>query len=175
MTDFAPQFVFACLALAVFAAGQVTAAVGDVRSFIISNRLNIAIAAAFLLLALPMGMGISGFASHVGVGVAAFVICMAGFLAGAFGGGDAKLAAASALWLGPAAILPYLVYTALCGGVLAVVLLAGRGIARRFGLPRGPRWMRRILRRKAGVPYGVALGAGALLAAPAAIWFPAAQ
>jgi prepilin peptidase CpaA len=172
MSDWSFQFVAACVALSVFAGLLVTAAVGDVRRFIISNRLNLAIGAAFLALALPMGLGLGAFAAHLGVGVAAFLVCMTAFAFGVFGGGDAKLASAVALWLGPAGIAPFLVYTALSGGVLAIVLIMGRQIARRFGLPRGPRWIRRILRRRAGVPYGVALCAGALMAVPAAVWFP---
>jgi prepilin peptidase CpaA len=173
MTESVFQFVVACAALSVFAGLLITAAIGDVRAFIISNRLNLALGAAFLALALPMGLGLDMFAAHLGVGVAAFLVCMTGFAFGVFGGGDAKLASATALWLGPAGIAPFLVYTALAGGALALILIAGRGVARRHGLPKGPKWMRRILRRRAGVPYGVALCAGALMAVPAAVWFPA--
>ena len=48
------------------------------------------------------------------------------FSLGLVGGGDAKLFAASCLWLGPQAISPYALYAALIGGALALLLLFWR-------------------------------------------------
>ena len=47
-------------------------------------------------------------------------------------------------------------------------------MARKYGLPKSPKWARRLLRKRSAVPYGVALGIGALIAAPQAAWFPRA-
>ena len=45
---------------------------------------------------------------------------------GWIGGGDAKLAAATALWFGFDFLLDYLVYASLFGGVLTLVLIQFR-------------------------------------------------
>lgn len=158
--------------LIAFSAAMIWAAIGDVRTFLITNKLNMLIAAGFLAFALPMGLGLNEFAAHIGIGLLTTVIALGMFLIGVYGGGDAKLTGAAALWLGPAAMMPFILYTAIAGGVLVICLILGRHIAKRFGLPRQPRWARRLLRKSAAVPYGVALGIGAILATPYTLWFP---
>ena len=54
------------------------------------------------------------------------------FSQGWIGGGDAKLAAATALWFGFAHLLDYLIYASLFGGVLTLVLIQFR----KLPLPR---------------------------------------
>ena len=78
------------------------------------------------------------------------------------GGGDAKLAAATTLWLGFGLTLPYLVYAALLGGALTLAILALRR------MPINPlvtrfRWLERLHDRKSGVPYGIALAIAGML------------
>ena len=73
--------------------------------------------------------------------------------------------AACLLWLGAAAALPFILWTAAAGGALAVGLL----FARR--LPSGlagaaPGWVARLLQPGGDVPYGVAIAVGALAAFP---------
>lgn len=160
------------LGLATFSGAMVWAGIGDVRTFLITNKLNMLIAAGFLVFALPMGMGLSDFAAHIGVGLLTTIIALGMFLIGVYGGGDAKLTGAAALWLGPAAMMPFILYTAIAGGVLVLVLMISRHLARRFGLPKRPKWARRLLRKSSAVPYGVALGIGAILATPYSVWFP---
>ena len=70
------------------------------------------------------------------------------------GGGDVKLLAAAALWTGSAALLPFLMATALAGGLLAALFLA---FARREGKP-------------VALPYGVAIAAGGILITGGALW-----
>ena len=48
------------------------------------------------------------------------------FTRGWIGGGDAKLAAATVLWLGFAHLVDYLVYASLLGGALTVALIQFR-------------------------------------------------
>lgn len=165
------QFIFSICAAFVFAGFLIFAAMSDVRSFTITNRLNIIFAACFLVFFLPIGLGFTGLALHIGVAITAFAIGFVLFMTGAFGGGDAKLIAATALWLGPNAMLAYAINTALAGGVLAIVLLIARFAAKKFGLPRKPRWARQLLRKRAQVPYGVALCVGGLLALTRASWY----
>ena len=172
--DVSPTLLMSLFGLVVFVALMIWAAVGDVRTFTITNKLNLLIAASFIILAVPMGLGWSAILDHVKIGLIASVIAMAMFYIGIYGGGDFKMTGAVALWLGSAPIVPFVFYTALAGGALGVTLIVGRALARRYGLPKSPKWARRMLRKRSAVPYGVALGIGALLAAPDAIWFPRA-
>jgi prepilin peptidase CpaA len=170
--DMPLPFMFSLLGLASFAALVIWAGIGDVRTFMITNRLNLAIAATFLVLCIPMGMDWGAIFNHLKVGVIASLIAMVMFLIGIYGGGDFKMTGAVALWLGPAPIIPFIFYTAIAGGILAIVLIVSRRLAARFGLPASPRWARRMLRRRSAAPYGVALAVGALMAVPRAVWFP---
>jgi prepilin peptidase CpaA len=169
---FAPDSLAAGAGLIAFSGAMIWAAIGDVRTFLITNKLNMLIAAGFLVFALPMGLGLNDVAAHIGIGFLTTLIALAMFLVGVYGGGDAKLTGAAALWLGPAAMMPFILYTAIAGGALVICLILGRRLARQFGLPKGPRWARRLLRKSAAVPYGVALGIGAILATPYTLWFP---
>ena len=64
--------------------------------------------------------------SHAGAGCAVLVVAFGFFTRGWIGGGDAKLAAATALWLGFDHLLAYLVYASLFGGALTLLLLQFR-------------------------------------------------
>ena len=160
------------LGLAVFSGYLAAAAIGDVQHFIIKDRLNLFGFVAFVVLALPMGLSLGEWGTHMAVGFAVAALAIGAFALGAFGGGDAKMIAAMGFWLGPPALLTFFIVTTLAGGVLSLVLLTGRFAARKLGLPRRPRWLRKIMRRSAGVPYGVALAVGGLVAAPLTAWYP---
>jgi prepilin peptidase CpaA len=85
------------------------------------------------------------------------------------GGGDAKLMAASALWMGASGLAPLLLYTTLAGGVLTLVLIAARRHGAAFVGHTGPdadHWVGRLMDRQGDVPYGVAICVGALTAFP---------
>jgi prepilin peptidase CpaA len=91
------------------------------------------------------------------------------FACGWIGGGDAKLAAATALWLGFGHLLDYFVYASLLGGALTLLILQFRHVP----LPRllmGRQWAERLHRSDGGVPYGIALAAAALLVYPQTEW-----
>ena len=84
---------------------------------------------------------------------------------GLIGGGDAKLFAAGALWMGPLYILKYCIYFAMVGGAFAIMLL----VLRRAPLPASASrigFLNQLLQPKAGIPYGVALGIGAMIVLP---------
>jgi prepilin peptidase CpaA len=170
--NMSPTLMMGLVGLLCFSGFMIWAAIGDVRSFRITNKLNLLIAGSFLVLAVPMGLAWPAIFDHLKVGFIACAIAMAMFYIGIFGGGDAKMTGAIALWLGGSPMMPFIFYTALVGGLLAVTLIIGRKLANRFGLPKSPKWARRILRKRSAVPYGVALGIGALIAVPNATWFP---
>jgi prepilin peptidase CpaA len=92
------------------------------------------------------------------------------FSLGLIGGGDAKLAAATAAWLGWAAILDYGLAAALFGGLLTLILLGARMVPLPAVLGRVD-WLARLHNVNAGVPYGIALAAAGLMQYPnSPIW-----
>lgn len=146
----------ACLALCIFAA------LHDVATLKIPNWVNASIAGLGLSALAVSGLPLGDMGWHLLVALIAFIVSFALFSFGVFGGGDAKMIPAVALWTGPVAIVPFLVWTAFIGGGIALVGLA----ARYAPLPEAtPSWVTNTLSRGEGVPYGVAIAGGALLAA----------
>jgi prepilin peptidase CpaA len=97
------------------------------------------------------------------------------FALGWIGGGDAKLAAATSLWLGWGVMFEYGATAALYGGALTLVILLGRGFVLPTWLSRCE-WIARLHDRKTGVPYGVALAAAGIMLYPhTQIWQAAAS
>ena len=92
---------------------------------------------------------------------------------GWIGGGDAKLAAATALWLGFDHLMTYLVYASLFGGALTLLLIQFRLAPLPAVLAR-QEWVQRLHDRNGGVPYGIALAAAALAVYPQTTWMAAA-
>ena len=82
------------------------------------------------------------------------------------GGGDAKLIAASCLWLGFTGSGVFLLQTGVCGGAFCLLLLTARKHLAPL-LVAGPGWVTHLMQPKGDIPYGVAIAAGALLAFPA--------
>jgi prepilin peptidase CpaA len=91
------------------------------------------------------------------------------FACGWIGGGDAKLAAATALWLGFDPLLEYLLTASIFGGALTLVIMRFR-LMPMPALLQGQEWAMRLHRVDAGVPYGIALAAAALTVYPHTIW-----
>src|SRR3981081_4481911 len=89
------------------------AAASDLFTMTISNRVSLALAAGFVALALLSGMGFYDILSHVGAGAAVLVVAFACFAMGWVGGGDAKVAAAAALWFRFCDLLQYVGYVSL--------------------------------------------------------------
>lgn len=160
------------LRLMLFPALMAFAACSDLFTMTISNRVSLALVAGFFALAFVIGMNPALIMSHLGVGAAVLVVAFVFFARGWIGGGDAKLAAATALWLGFDHLMPYLLYASLFGGLLTIVLLN----VRTMPLPSllsGQSWAERLHRQDSGVPYGIALAASALVVYPDTIWMKA--
>jgi prepilin peptidase CpaA len=156
----------AVLLAAVFPALVIVAAVKDVTSFTIPNWISLALVLAFAPVALAAGVGLADLGLHLAVGAGALVAGMAMFALRWIGGGDAKLFAASALWLGVSGLAPFMLATAVAGGLLALFLVALRAGPVRAYLPVGPQWVERLRATDGPAPYGVAIAAGALFAFP---------
>jgi prepilin peptidase CpaA len=156
--------------LTVFPGAVAFAAAMDLFTMTIPNRVSLALLAAFIVLAPLAGLGPWQVAHHLGAGLLVLAVGVLLFIPGWIGGGDAKLAAAVALWVGFESLLPFLFCTALAGGLLALSFSAFR----KFPLPRqvlAEEWAVRLHSRKGGLPYGMALAAGALCVYPQTAWF----
>nr|WP_321512266.1 prepilin peptidase [uncultured Hyphomonas sp.] len=137
------------------------AALHDVNSLTIPNWLNLTIAALFVPAAAFSGLPIEILFGHVLAGLAAFVIGFGLFAFRVFGGGDAKMIPAVMLWIGPSASLEFVFTMALVGGACALLIVLVRNTVPAAVVP-GP--IRAPFEEKAGVPYGVAIAAGAFVA-----------
>jgi prepilin peptidase CpaA len=158
--------------LMLFPAMMAFAASSDLFTMTISNRVSLILVAGFFGLAFMTGMSVAAIGSHVGAALAVLVVVFVFFAQGWIGGGDAKLAAATALWLGFDQLLSYFLYASLFGGVLTYLILRFRFIPLP-GFLAGREWAERLHRMDAGVPYGIALAAAALTVYPDTTWMTA--
>jgi len=158
--------------LMLFPALMAFAASSDLLTMTISNRVSLVLIGGFFALALAGGMGAADLLAHMGAGAVVLVAAFGCFTRGWIGGGDAKLAATTALWVGFDHLLPYLVYASLFGGVLTLVLVQFRMAPLPTALAR-QEWLERLHRKDAGVPYGIALAAAALAVYPETQWMTA--
>lgn len=143
----------------IFALLLAAAAVEDAARLRISNMICILIlGAAFVAIAVAgpkpeLWQNIVVFGGLLGIGTLLFAT-------GKFGGGDVKLLAASGLWFDLRSGLIMLSSVLIAGGVLALVILA----LRLFNWSDGAIARVRLLKPKGGIPYGVAIAAGVLMA-----------
>jgi prepilin peptidase CpaA len=155
--------------LLIFPALMAFAASSDLFTMTISNRVTLALVAGFAVLAPATGMPLETMLQNLGAGAIVLVGAFLFFARGWIGGGDAKLAAATALWLGWPHLLDYLLYASLLGGVLTLALIHFRKIA----LPSPVAaygWVARLHEPEGGIPYGIALAAAALIIYPYTTW-----
>jgi prepilin peptidase CpaA len=140
---------FTDLLLACLGAILVVAAVVDLRTYTISNRLTLTVAVLAPIYWASVALSPwPGIAVQLAAGAIVFGLLAGAFYAGMMGGGDVKLAAALALWLPPLATVKFLILMSLSGGVLTLGFLAWHRQSRREGRPE--------------IPYGVAIAFGGL-------------
>lgn len=155
----------------IFPALMILAALSDLKSFLIPNRVTAAIAATWPFAVLLSGMPFADVLWSVGLAALVLVFCFGLFAAGWLGGGDAKLLAVTTLWIGPAAIVTFIYITVLAGAGLAFFLLTFR----RLPLPVAAvtvDWVAQLHERKRDIPYGIAIAIGAITAWPQTVFFP---
>jgi prepilin peptidase CpaA len=142
----------------------------DLLTMRIPNLIPAALTLSYFALAaaapLPPHAVLSDASCSLGILVMTFVLFSLRWI----GGGDAKLAAATALWMGWGSILDYGVTASVCGGLLTVGLLMARAKPLPTILAHHP-GIARLHDRAAGVPYGIALAAAGLIEYPqTALW-----
>ena len=158
--------------LLLFPALMAFAAASDLVTMTISNRVSLLLAAGFVVLAIASGMGFHDMLLHVAAGMVVLTAAFICFTMGWVGGGDAKVAAAAALWFGFAHLMGYLVYASLFGGALTLLLLQFRQWPLPYPLA-GQAWLLKLHAKESGIPYGVALAVGALTIYPETEWVKA--
>ncbi len=149
-----------------FGALLVWAAASDVLHYLIPNRIPAGIVLLFpaYLLAGGVAAPLPALLGALGVAAMVFLLAAAGFATGVLGGGDAKLLTAVALWAGPALIVPFIVITAVVGGLLALAMLTP--FAALLPAPPASIAARSTWRGGRGsLPYGVAIAAGGMFVA----------
>lgn len=143
----------------VYAGGLVVAAGWDLASYTIPNRVVAVVALAALTALALTAPGFPAIGQALAVGLTVLVVGALLFAIGVWGAGDAKLLAAAAIPIGPQGALSLIAWVAVIGGVLSLILLLTRRLVRMAGLTvRLPD----LLSAGQGVPYGVAISAGAL-------------
>jgi prepilin peptidase CpaA len=162
MVDLAPLLIFPAL--------MAYAAASDLLTMTIPNRVSLLLVLSFPVLAILGGLSWDAMLMHVSAGALILMVCFGMFTRGWIGGGDAKLAAATALWLGFDTLMAYLLMSALAGGMLTLAILS----LRLWPLPIFAlqwNWLSRLHDRSSGVPYGIALAGAALVVYPhSPIW-----
>lgn len=127
----------------------IAACITDLRARIISNRLNLTIAAMAPLWWIASGLDLwPGMAVQLGVAVIVFALFTTLFAMGCMGGGDVKLLGALALWFPWPAVMSMLMVMALLGGAVTIITVAHHRMTRRLGQPQ--------------IPYGIAISVAAL-------------
>jgi len=138
----------------------------------IPNWLSLALIAGFVVVQPFVFTGWAELGTHLAVGATFFLVGFGMFAFGWLGGGDAKLMAATALWLTWPDAVQYVFWTTLFGAGLAIFLLAGRRYIPVRVLTS--EWAYAMFRDEKKMPYGIALAAGALMAFPKSALFMAA-
>lgn len=157
--------------LLVFPALMVFAGSMDLLTMTISNRISLALLGGFVVMAPLAGFSFDATLMHLAAGALVLLATIAMFSAGWLGGGDAKLLASSALWVGMEHLVTYLAYVSILGGALALMILVYRRLPL-AALP-GPDWALRLHRSGSGIPYGLAISGAALWIYPVTPWFSA--
>lgn len=158
------------LALLIFPAVLAYAAASDLLTMKISNKVSLFLIVAFAVMALLVQMPIAVAGIHLLTALVVLLMTFSFFSFGWIGGGDAKLAAAVALWIGYPLTISFLATAAIWGGGLTIVFL----LLRRWPLPAGllgVEWIGRLHDNSNGVPYGIALAAAGMMVYPQSLIF----
>jgi len=162
--------MFADLArLILFPALMAFAASSDLLTMTISNGVSLLLVAGFFSVAGMSGMVSLEIGYHLAAGCVVLLVAFGFFARGWIGGGDAKLAASTALWLGFDHLLEYLLCASLFGGALTLLVLQFRSLPLPGRLV-SQHWLERLHQKNGGVPYGIALAAAALVVYPQTQW-----
>ncbi|CAN7723290.1 A24 family peptidase [Mesorhizobium sp. LjRoot246] len=154
------------LIFVVFPFCMLFAAISDMLSMTIANRVPVVLVVVFALVAPLTGMEWAAYGGHFAAGALVLAVTFGLFAMGGMGGGDAKLLAATAMWMGlNVNLVAYLVASTIIGGLLTFAIILYRKSLLAAVTSRNP-FLRHFADEENGVPYGIALGLGGLLTYP---------
>jgi len=153
------------LLVMIFPIAMAFAAANDLLTMKIPNVISGALVGGFVALALITRMPLEIFGLHLACGLGVLILTFTLFAMKLFGGGDAKLMAAGALWMGAEQVLPFLVFVTIFGGTLCLLILSYRRVVPANLWPL-PGWAQRLHISGGPVPYGIAIAAGGLMIFP---------
>ncbi len=137
------------------------AALNDLFSMTIPNRISFILLLSFVVVAPLSGMGWQSFAMSLVAGAAVFFGCFALFAANVMGGGDAKLLTAAAVWFGfNTALVEFLLVVTLAGGVLTLGILLLRSRSEEIMAVGIPIPDSLLVAKK--IPYGIGIAVAGL-------------
>lgn len=149
------------------------AAISDLLTMTIPNRVSLIMVISFAVLAPLSGLALPAIGMHVLGAAVVFGICFALFALNVMGGGDAKLLSAAALWFGyEPALLSFLACVSVIGGLVTLAILLIRSQSNTIlaiGLP-----LPSSLLHAKKIPYGIAIAIGGFMAFPSSPLFIAA-
>lgn len=161
------------LIFVVFPFCMVFSAVSDTLSMTIANRVPLLLLGVFLAVAPMTGMAWADIGMHLAAGALLLTVTFALFAFGGMGGGDAKLIAATGVWMGLGMpLMEYLLTSAIFGGFLTLAILTFRSSALSHIVGQNM-FLKNFSEDAKGVPYGIALGLGGLVtypASPLVVW-----
>ena len=161
--------------LTLFPLLMIYAALSDVLTMTIANWISVALVFAFCALSIYTDMHLAEFAMHASCAVTVLVVTFIMFAKGWIGGGDAKLASATSLWMGWSNMADYSMLFALLGGVLTLIIIYLRFAPLPSALARHA-WIARLHNKANGVPYGLALASAGLIVYPeTTLWLAVAM
>jgi len=157
--------------LLLFVFATLSAAVSDLTTYKIRNNLVLTLLLGYLAFAPIVGITGQEIGRSVAVAGVVLFLSFALFAAGWIGGGDAKLATVTTLWLGADHAVAFFLLLSLLGGVLAVIVYC----CRRWPLPArlaNTAWIAQLRARARGaeLPYGVAITLAGLCVLPSTPW-----
>ena len=165
--------MYETLILSVFPLMVVTAAISDFFTLKIPNWLNAVIAVSVIPFVLMSDMPMEVFAGHIVAGLVTFVFGFMLFSAHIFGGGDAKMLAACAVWVGWDSLMEFAIITAFAGGALVLAMKIWVFFASRKDhkdMIKNMKWAQNFLSKRPQLPYGIAIATGSVIIFPATWW-----
>jgi len=156
----------------IFPAAMIYAGIMDLLTMKIRNIVVVIVAVSYFLFAPLAGFTLYEIGLSLAVAAAVFIVTFGFFAAGWIGGGDAKLAAATALWFGWEHAMPYFIYATIAGGLLTLAIIGFRSMMLPASFYRRE-WIVRLHQSKSGIPYGAAFAFSALIVFPQTDWLAA--
>jgi prepilin peptidase CpaA len=158
------------LPLTLFPFALIFAGFSDLFTMRISNKVSLALIIGFFCAAFLKDMSLEAVYTHIGLAFLTLCFTLYSFAKGYMGGADAKLAPAIVLWLGtPHLAMSFLLFTAIFGGLLAIILIKLRDYPLPALLAR-QEWLLRLHSQTTDIPYGINLALAGLIVFTQSFW-----